>query len=73
MAPGGNAFRRFVNTLGMVLKYTAEVEQVDIRHRSGTRADWTGPPGRIDLWGLGQRPTVARTQAQGRVLFSAAD
>ena len=71
--PGDNAFSCFVDPLGIVIEYTAEVEQIDDRYRSGAPADWTLSPGRIDPWGLGQSPTDALKQAQRRVLFSAAD
>ena len=71
--PGDNAFNYFVDPFGIVIEYTAEVEQIDDRYRPGAPADWTWPPGRIDQWGLGQSPTDALKQAQRRVLFSAAD
>lgn len=71
--PGDNAFNYFVDLFGIVIEYTAKVEQIDDRYRPGAPADWTWPPGRIDPWGLGQSPTVALKQAQRRVQFSAAD
>ena len=70
--PGDNAFNYFVDPFGIVIEYTAEVEQIDDHYRPGAPADWTWPPGRIDQWGLGQSPTEALRQAQRRVLFSAA-
>ena len=70
--PGDNAFNYFVDPFGIVIEYTAEVEQIDNRYRPGVPADWAWPPGRTDQWGLGQSPTDALKQAQRRVLFSAA-
>lgn len=70
--PGDNAFNYFVDPFGIVVEYTAEVEQIDDRYRPGSPADWTWPPGRVDQWGIGTPPTDALKQAQRRVLFAAA-
>jgi catechol 2,3-dioxygenase len=70
--PGDNAFNYFVDPFGIVIEYTAEVEQIGEDHRPGSPADWTWPPGRIDQWGIGTAPTDALKQAQRRVLFAAA-
>ncbi len=69
--PGDNAFNYFVDPFGIVVEYTAEVEQVDDSYRPGMPGDWTWPPGRIDQWGIGVAPTDQLKQAQRRVLFSA--
>jgi catechol 2,3-dioxygenase-like lactoylglutathione lyase family enzyme len=68
--PGDNAFNYFVDPFGIVIEYTAEVEQIDDGYRPGSPGDWTWPPGRIDQWGIGQMPTDQLKQAQRRVLFA---
>lgn len=67
--PGDNAFNYFVDPFGIVIEYTAEVEQIDDTYVAGRPEDWTWPPGRVDQWGLGQMPTDQLKQAQRRVLF----
>jgi catechol 2,3-dioxygenase len=67
--PGHNAFNYFVDPFGIVIEYTAEVEQIDETYRPGRPEDWTWPPGRIDQWGIGQMPTDHLKQAQRRVFF----
>lgn len=68
--PGDNAFNYFVDPFGIVIEYTAEVEQIDDSHQPGGPADWTWPPGRIDQWGIGQAPTPALKAAQRAVFFA---
>ncbi len=68
--PGDNAFNYFVDPFGIVIEYTAEVEQIDDSYRAGQPSDWTWPPGRIDQWGIGQSPTDHLKQAQRAVFFS---
>jgi catechol 2,3-dioxygenase len=68
--PGDNAFNYFVDPFGIVVEYTAEVEQIDDSYQAGNPADWTWPPGRIDQWGIGTAPTDHLKQAQRRVLFT---
>ncbi len=70
--PGDNAFNYFVDPFGIVVEYTAEVEQIDDSYRAGAPGDWTWPSGRIDQWGIGQAPTDQLKQAQRRVLFAPA-
>ncbi len=67
--PGHNAFNYFVDPFGIVIEYTAEVEQIDETYSVGRPEDWTWPPGRIDQWGIGQMPTDHLKQAQRRVFF----
>lgn len=50
--PGNNVFSYFVDPLGFVIEYTADVLQVDDSYRPGGPADWVWPPGRTDLWGI---------------------
>ena len=68
--PGANAFNYFVDPFGIVIEYTAEVEQIDDSYQPGNPSDWTWPPGRIDQWGIGTPPTDQLRQAQRAVLFS---
>ncbi len=68
--PGDNAFNYFVDPFGIVIEYTAEVQQIDDSYRPGAPTDWTWPPGRIDQWGIGTVPTDQLKQAQRRVLFT---
>lgn len=68
--PGDNAFNYFVDPFGIVIEYTAEVEQIDDSYRAGSPGDWTWPPGRIDQWGIGTAPTEQLKAAQRRVLFA---
>ena len=67
--PGDNAFNYFVDPFGIVIEYTAEVEQIDATYRVGRPEDWTWPPGRIDQWGIGQMLTDHLKQARRRVFF----
>jgi catechol 2,3-dioxygenase-like lactoylglutathione lyase family enzyme len=69
--PGDNAFNYFVDPFGIVIEYTAEVEQINDDYRPGSPTDWTWPPGRVDQWGIGTAPTDQLKQAQRRVLFTA--
>ena len=69
--PGDNAFNYFIDPFGIVIEYTAEVEQIDDGYRPGAPTDWTWPPGRVDQWGIGTAPTEQLKQAQRRVFFAA--
>lgn len=68
--PGDNAFNYFVDPFGIVIEYTAEVEQIDDSYEPGSPGDWTWPPGRIDQWGIGAAPTDHLKQAQRAVFFA---
>ncbi len=70
--PGDNAFNYFVDPFGIVIEYTAEVEQIDDSYQPGGPADWTWPPGRIDQWGIAISPTPELKAAQRAVFFSPA-
>jgi catechol 2,3-dioxygenase len=67
--PGNNAFNYFVDPFGLVIEYTAEVEQIDDHHVPGTPEDWKWPPGRYDQWGISPPPTARLKQAQRQVFF----
>ncbi len=68
--PGNNTFNYFVDPFGIVIEYTAEVEQIDDSYQPGQPADWTWPPGRVDQWGIGVTPTPRLKDAQRSVFFS---
>jgi catechol 2,3-dioxygenase-like lactoylglutathione lyase family enzyme len=67
--PGDNAFNYFIDPFGIVVEYTAEVEQVDATHVARGPADWTWPPGRVDQWGISAPPSARLKEAQRAVLF----
>lgn len=68
--PGDNAFNYFVDPFGIVIEYTAEVEQIDDSYQPGGPSDWTWPPGRIDQWGIAISPTPQLKAAQRAVVFA---
>jgi len=68
--PGDNAFNYFIDPFGIVIEYTAEIEQIDDSYRAGAPTDWTWPPGRIDQWGVGTSPTPELKAAQRAVFFT---
>ena len=68
--PGDNAFNYFLDPFGVVIEYTAEVEQIDDSDLAGSPSDWTWPPGRIDHWGISAPPSAALKMAQRAVLFA---
>jgi catechol 2,3-dioxygenase len=67
--PGNNAFNYFIDPFGLVIEYTAEVEQIGDDHVPGAPDDWKWPPGRYDRWGISPPPTPRLKQAQRQVLF----
>ena len=67
--PGDNAFNYFIDPFGVVIEYTAEVEQVGPDHVARGPADWQWPPGRVDQWGISPPPSVRLKEAQRVVLF----
>lgn len=69
--PGDNAFNYFIDPFGIVIEYTAEVEQIDDGYCAGGPSDWTWPPGRVDQWGISAPPSARLKEAQRAVLFAA--
>lgn len=67
--PGDNAFNYFIDPFGVVIEYTAEVEQIDDSYHVGGPSDWTWPPGRVDQWGISAPPSARLKQAQRAVFF----
>lgn len=68
--PGDNAFNYFVDPFGIVIEYTADVEQIDGSYQPGGPADWTWPSGRVDQWGISAPPSARLKEAQRLVTFS---
>ncbi|AZG06930.1 glyoxalase [Pigmentiphaga sp. H8] len=67
--PGNNLFNYFIDPFGVVIEYTAEVQQVDNSYLPRGPEAWKWPPGRIDQWGLSDPPTQALKAAQKRIHF----
>ncbi len=70
--PGANAFNYFIDPFGIVIEYTAEVEQIDDSYRPGMPAQWAWPSGRFDHWGISAPPSARLKQAQRAVHFAPA-
>jgi catechol 2,3-dioxygenase len=68
--PGDNAFNYFIDPFGIVIEYTAEIEQIDDSYRPGGPSDWTWPPGRVDQWGVSAPPSSRLKEAQRAVRFA---
>jgi len=71
--PGNNLFNYFIDPFGVVIEYTAEVEQVDDSHVARGPTEWKWPPGRFDQWGISPPPGAGLKEAQRRVLFAPAN
>jgi hypothetical protein len=67
--PGDNAFNYFVGPAGLVIEYTADVEQVDDSHVARGPQDWTWPTGRVDQWGISAPPSARLKDAQKQISF----
>jgi catechol-2,3-dioxygenase len=50
--PGDNVFAYFIDPVGFVIEYTAEVLQVDDDYLFRGPDQWVWPPGRTDHWGI---------------------
>jgi len=68
--PGDNAFNYFIDPFGVVIEYTAEVQQIDDSYRVGSPEDWKWPPGRLDQWGISAPPSARLKEAQRAVFFA---
>jgi catechol 2,3-dioxygenase len=68
--PGDNLFNYFIDPFGVVIEYTAEVQQVDHTYQPRGPEDWKWPPGRLDQWGISPPPGAHLKEAQRRVLFA---
>ncbi len=70
--PGDNVFAYFVDPMGVVIEYTAEVLQVDATYRVKGPDEWVWPPGRTDHWGIAPPKSDACKKAQISIGFSGA-
>lgn len=70
--PGDNVFAYFVDPMGVVIEYTAEVLQVDETYRVKGPDEWVWPPGRTDHWGIAPPKSDACKKAQISIGFSGA-
>ncbi|MBC5781377.1 VOC family protein [Ramlibacter sp. USB13] len=68
--PGNNLFNYFIDPFGIVIEYTAEVEQVDETYVARGPEDWKWPAGRVDQWGISAPPSATLKEAQKRVFFA---
>lgn len=68
--PGDNVFAYFVDPVGTVVEYTAEVLQVDDSYRVRGPSEWTWPPGRTDQWGIAPPKPDSVKKAQLAVLHA---
>ena len=68
--PGDNTFNYFIDPFGIVIEYTADVQQIDDRHVPRGPDDWAWPPGRVDHWGISAPPSARLKQAQRAVFFA---
>jgi len=68
--PGNNAFNYFIDPFGVVIEYTAEIEQIDDSYRVGGPDDWKWPAGRVDQWGIATPPSPRLKQAQKQIFFA---
>jgi catechol 2,3-dioxygenase-like lactoylglutathione lyase family enzyme len=50
--PGDNVFAYFIDPVGFVIEYAAEVLQVDDDYKFRGPSEWVWPPGRTDQWGI---------------------
>jgi catechol 2,3-dioxygenase-like lactoylglutathione lyase family enzyme len=69
--PGNNAFNYFIDPFGVVIEYTAEIEQIDDSYKVGSPDDWKWPEGRVDRWGISAPPSPTLKQAQKAIFFAA--
>jgi catechol 2,3-dioxygenase-like lactoylglutathione lyase family enzyme len=70
--PGNNSFNYFVGPAGLVIEYTADVEQVDDEYPVRGPEDWKWPAGRVDHWGISTGPSARLKEAQRQIGFAPA-
>jgi catechol-2,3-dioxygenase len=70
--PGDNVFAYFIDPVGFVIEYTAEVLQVDDSYVVRGPTEWTWPPGRTDHWGIAPPKADRVKAAQVAVPYAAA-
>jgi catechol-2,3-dioxygenase len=70
--PGDNVFAYFIDPVGFVIEYTAEVLQVDDTYRVRGPDEWVWPPGRTDQWGIAPPKAEHVKAAQTAITYTAA-
>jgi len=70
--PGDNVFAYFIDPVGFVIEYTAEVLQVDDTYRVRGPDEWVWPPGRTDHWGIAPPKAEHVKAAQTAITYKAA-
>ncbi len=68
--PGDNVFAYFIDPFGIVIEYTAEVEQVAEGHVARGPSHWVWPPGRTDQWGIAPAKPATTKAAQLAIRFA---
>lgn len=71
--PGDNVFAYFLDPMGAVIEYTAEVLQVDDSYVIRSPEEWAWPPGRTDHWGIAPPKAEHVKAAQLAIPFAAAN
>jgi catechol-2,3-dioxygenase len=61
--PGDNIYTYFIEPNGLVIEYTAEVEQVDDSYVPGTPEDWMKRRSGPDRWGFAEPPSARLRKA----------
>ena len=69
--PGDNVFSYFIDPVGTVIEYTAEVLQVDDSYVVRGPDHWIWPPGRTDQWGIAPPKADHVKSAQLSVRYAA--
>jgi catechol 2,3-dioxygenase len=69
--PGDNVFAYFIDPVGFVIEYTAEVLQVDDSYRVRGPDEWVWPPGRTDHWGIAPPKAEHVKAAQTAITYTA--
>jgi catechol 2,3-dioxygenase len=69
--PGDNVFAYFIDPVGFVIEYTAEVLQVDDTYRVRGPDEWVWPPGRTDQWGIAPPKAEHVKAAQTAITYTA--
>jgi catechol 2,3-dioxygenase len=67
--PGDNVFAYFIDPVGFVVEFTAEVLQVDDSYGVRGPDEWVWPPGRTDHWGIAPPKADHVKAAQAAIVY----
>lgn len=67
--PGDNVFAYFIDPVGFVVEFTAEVLQVDDGYRMRGPDEWVWPHGRTDHWGIASPKADHVKAAQTAIVY----